>query len=117
MSDIHKSEYGQYQNTLYMESLEGRKPQFTSDWRRWEQEAKDYLPATSWSYIYGGAGISATLRDNVAAFDHWKILPRMLRGNTTRDTSVELFGKRYACPMLMAPVGVNDIVSPAQLKM
>lgn len=48
---------------------------------------------------------------NRAAFRKWSILPRMLQGNTHRDLSVELFGKKYPSPVLMAPVGVNKIVS------
>lgn len=36
-------------------------------------------------------------------------MPRMLQGNTHRDLSVELFGRKYPNPLLMAPVGVNKI--------
>lgn len=46
---------------------------------------------------------------NRAAFRKWSTMPRMLQGNTHRDLSVELFGRKYPNPLLMAPVGVNKI--------
>lgn len=50
---------------------------------------------------------------NRVAFRKWSIIPRMLQDNTIRDLSVELFGSKYPSPVLVAPVGVNKIVSQA----
>ena len=65
-----------------------------------------------WSYVAGGAGDEHTQRANVAAFDRWGLVPRMLAGAAERDLSVELFGTRLPTPLLLAPVGVIGIVRP-----
>lgn len=52
-----------------------------------------------------------TMDANRVAFRKWSIIPRMLQDNTIRDLSVELFGSKYPSPVLVAPVGVNKIVS------
>ena len=53
----------------------------------------------AFAYIAGGAGTGATMRANRAAFDRRRIVPRMLRDVSRRDTSVELFGRRLAAPV------------------
>ncbi len=39
----------------------------------------------------------------------WRIVPRMLRDVGERDTSVELFGRRFPNPFLLAPIGVLEL--------
>src|SRR5919199_5015937 len=46
---------------------------------------------------------------NRAAFERWRIVPRMLRDVSRRDTSVELFGRRLPAPILLAPIGVLEM--------
>src|SRR5690606_21169926 len=36
-------------------------------------------------------------------------VPRMLRDVSTRDLSIELFGRRYDSPLIAAPVGVLEL--------
>ena len=50
----------------------------------------------AFAYVATGAGHEETLRENRAAFGRWRIVPRMLRDVSERDTSVELFGRRHA---------------------
>jgi len=38
-----------------------------------------------------------------------RIVPRMLRDVSTRDTSIELFGSRFDSPVLTAPIGVLEL--------
>ena len=45
----------------------------------------------------------------IAAFARHRIVPRMLRGAERPDASVELFGRRLAAPLLLAPVGVLEL--------
>src|SRR5205823_8219496 len=59
-----------------------------------------------------GAGLERTIDANRAAFDRRRIVPRMLRDVSTRDTSVELFGRRLPSPFLLAPVGVLELAHP-----
>src|SRR5436309_1506096 len=51
-----------------------------------------------------------TFRANLAAFDKYRIVPRMLRDISQRDLSVALFGHKLPAPVLLAPVGVQGIV-------
>ena len=41
------------------------------------------------------------MRANRAAFERWRIVPRVLRDVSARDTSVELFGRRLPSPLLL----------------
>ena len=66
----------------------------------------------AYAYIAGGAGNESTMHDNSAAFEKWKIVPRMLRNVSERDTSVELFGQKISSPLLFSPVGVLEMVHP-----
>jgi len=49
------------------------------------------------------------MRANLDAFRNWRLRPRMLTGNVTRDLSVEVLGLRSPAPFLLAPVGVLSI--------
>jgi isopentenyl diphosphate isomerase/L-lactate dehydrogenase-like FMN-dependent dehydrogenase len=49
------------------------------------------------------------MRANRAAFDRWRIVPRMLRDVSERDTSVELLGRTLPAPFLVAPIGVLEM--------
>ena len=66
----------------------------------------------AWAYTAGGAGTGATMVANRNAFDRWKIVPRMLRDVSQRDLSVELFGARLPAPLLLAPIGVLELLHP-----
>ena len=67
------------------------------------------MSAEAFAYVAGGAGTGATMRANRAAFDRWRIVPRMLRDVGERDTSVELFGRTLPSPFLIAPIGVLEM--------
>src|SRR4029077_15698483 len=60
----------------------------------------------------GSASGERTARANLDAFDHWHIIPRMLRDVSHRDLSVELFGQRLPVPVLLGPIGVQNIIHP-----
>src|SRR5690348_11182342 len=71
-----------------------------------ERQAEEAMSAELWSYVAGGAGDERTQRANARAFEGWGLMPRMLASAGERDVSVELFGRRFATPLLLAPVGV-----------
>ncbi|MGH3563479.1 MAG: alpha-hydroxy-acid oxidizing protein, partial [Mycobacterium sp.] len=75
----------------------------------WEAKASAAMPASVWSFVAGGAGDERTQRANVAAFERWGLMPRMLVGATQRDLSVDLFGMTLPAPVFMAPIGVIGI--------
>ncbi len=59
--------------------------------------------------LLGGAADEITLGWNRTAFDSLAILPRVLRGGPGGHTRLTLFGKRYAHPILVAPVAYQKL--------
>jgi lactate 2-monooxygenase len=98
------------QRAVYLAGVSGIKPRVPADATKLESAAKRHMPRAAFAYIATGAGTEATVRENRAAFDRWKIVPRVLRDVSVRDTSVELFGRRLPSPFLLAPVGVLEMV-------
>ncbi|WP_344135996.1 lactate 2-monooxygenase [Saccharopolyspora halophila] len=101
--------YGDYQLEIYLNGLSGVVPDLPMEFQELERRAEQALPPSVWSYVRGGAGSERTQRANVEAFDGWGLLPRMFRGATDRDLSVEMFGMRFPSPVFMAPIGVLGI--------
>jgi isopentenyl diphosphate isomerase/L-lactate dehydrogenase-like FMN-dependent dehydrogenase len=94
------------QNAIYIAQQPPEWPVTAADWE-WAAEKK--LDSGAFGYIAGGAGAEHTMRANREAFDRWRIRPRMLTGNDTRDISVEVLGTRSPAPFFLAPVGVLSI--------
>jgi lactate 2-monooxygenase len=99
----------QRQTSIYLGGVSGRTPRVPVDPGRLEAKARRALSREAYAYIAAGAGGEATMRANRAAFDRWRIVPRMLRDVSERDTSVELFGRRLPGPFLTAPIGVLEL--------
>lgn len=77
-----------------------------------ERKAAQVLTPQAYDYIAGSASGERTARANLAAFDHWRIVPRMLRDVSQRGLSVELLGHTLPAPVLLGPVGVQSIIHP-----
>ena len=104
--------HGDWQFGIYLEGLTGQKPALPMDYATLEAAAEEAMSTEVWSYVAGGAGDEHTQRANVTAFTRWGLMPRMLAGAAERDLSVELFGQRFATPLMLAPVGVIGICEP-----
>jgi lactate 2-monooxygenase len=104
--------YGDYQNQIYGAGLQGVVPKLPVDFATLERRAQAAMPPQVLTYVQGGCGDETTQDRNASAFGHWGMVPRMMVDATTRDLSVELFGRRYPSPLFMAPVGVNGICTP-----
>lgn len=100
------------QNEIYQKGLFGQKPVQPICLDELEQKAKDVLKPEAYDYVAGGAGTGSTMRANLSAFEYWKIVPRMLRDVSQRDTSVEVLGVELPVPVMIAPVGVQSIIHP-----
>src|SRR5215472_11859217 len=100
------SNYGDWQFGIYLDGLAGKRPDLPMSFAELERQAERAMSAELWSYVAGGAGDGRTQRANVRAFEGWGLVPRMLAAAAERDLSVELFGRRLATPLLLAPVGV-----------
>jgi isopentenyl diphosphate isomerase/L-lactate dehydrogenase-like FMN-dependent dehydrogenase len=101
-----------YQSEIYLQGLAERVPPFTTDLSALEDVARQRLLAGAFGYVAGAAGAGATHRANLAAFDHWRIVPRMLTGATDRALRTTVLGTEMPAPLVLAPVGVQSIVHP-----
>jgi (S)-mandelate dehydrogenase len=70
------------------------------------------VPRFSFEYADTGAGDDVGVAHNWAAFDAVKVVPRYGVTNTLPPTEVELFGRRYAAPFGIAPMGGPSLVWP-----
>jgi (S)-mandelate dehydrogenase len=67
--------------------------------------AKRRLPRAIFDFFDGGAEDEVTLRENRAAFERVRLLPRVLVDVSKIETSVELLGKPSSLPLAIAPTG------------
>lgn len=100
------------QSEIYLAGVAGKTPTVPVDAGRLEAAAKEAMSSEAYAYVAGGAGSESTVRENRAAFERWRIVPRMLRDVSARDTSVELFGERLPAPVLLSPIGVLEMAHP-----
>ena len=71
-----------------------------------EMAARRHLPRPIFGYISGAAEDNRSLEANTAAFARYAFMPRVLVDVSQRNQSVQLFGKKYAAPFGIAPMGL-----------
>ncbi len=74
-----------FQNSIYLQGLGDVLPTLPTDLTKLEGLAERSLSAQAFGYVAGSAGSEATARANRAAFDRWRIVPRMLRDVAERN--------------------------------
>ncbi len=74
--------------------------------------SKEKLTQHAFDYLVGGADDLRTFNRNIEAFQHFQIRPRRLIDVREVDTSIELFGKKYASPIYLSPVGFQGLFHP-----
>ncbi|MDP9877406.1 isopentenyl diphosphate isomerase/L-lactate dehydrogenase-like FMN-dependent dehydrogenase [Variovorax boronicumulans] len=82
------------------------------DYRR---GARAVLPRFVHDYIEGSADDGHCMRRNAGDLSAIELTPRVLRvlrDTTQLDTSVEVFGRKWALPFGIAPTGLNGLVRP-----
>ncbi len=94
---------------VYIGGARGARPRVPVSVERLEQRAQDVMSAEAFAYVAGGAGTEETMRENRAAFERWRIVPRVLHDVSVRNTSVELFGTRLPSPFVLSPIGVLEM--------
>ena len=105
--------YAGFQNDVYLKGLFGEQPSQPFDWRAVQAAAEQVMTPGAVGYVSGGAGAEDTMRANREAFDHWRLVPRMLRGIAAeRDLTTTVLGTTSPAPVLLGPVGVLSIVHP-----
>jgi lactate 2-monooxygenase len=101
--------YGDYQNEIYLNGLQGVRPRVPVDFKSLEAKASAALPQNVLSYVQGGCGDEHTQDLNVAAFRRWGLMPRMMVDASRRDLSIDLFGMKLPTPLFMSPIGVISL--------
>lgn len=74
-----------------------------------EARARRRLPPSVFGYVSGGSEDQASLLANRTAFARWQFLPRPLVDVSRRSQAVHLFGRDYASPVGIAPMGVSGL--------
>lgn len=77
-----------------------------------EAAAEEKLDSGVAGYFFGGAGDELTLRENVDAWQGWRLRPRVLAGLEEWGTGVEVLGGEASMPVLVAPVAYQGLVDP-----
>ena len=77
-----------------------------------EERARAVLPQMSYDFYASGANDEITLRENRAAFERIKVLPRMLIDVSARDMSTTVLGEPVSMPILIAPMAVQCLGHP-----
>jgi L-lactate dehydrogenase (cytochrome) len=70
-----------------------------------EATARARLPKFLYGYISGGAETDAAVADNRRAFEEYGFVPRVLNDVSNREQTTNLFGKTYAAPFGIPPMG------------
>ncbi|MDZ7700977.1 MAG: alpha-hydroxy-acid oxidizing protein [Halobacteriales archaeon] len=91
-------------------TLAGQTPDIPPRYEALEAAAEAALSPEAHAYVAGSAGAESTADANRAAFDEWRLVPRPLRDVSSRDLSVELFGREWPAPVGLAPIGVQGLL-------
>jgi lactate 2-monooxygenase len=77
-----------------------------------EAAAEAKMSPEAFAYVAGSAGREGTAHANRAAFDRRRIVPRMLVDVGERSTATTLLGRDRPHPLLVAPIGVQELAHP-----
>lgn len=76
-----------------------------------EKAAKSRLPGPLYAYVSGAVEDEESIMANRAVFRNYAFKPDVLVDVSSIDTSVTLFGTRYATPVGVAPMGIAAMTS------
>lgn len=103
---------GDFQNEIYLQGMAGTTPALPKSPAGLEAAAVAVMSPQAVGYVVGSAGDESSHRANLAGFDRHRIVPRMMRGVVERDLSTTVLGTAMPAPVMLAPVGVLEIVHP-----
>ena len=102
--------FGDFQTGIYANGMfGGTTPDITTNLTQLEERAAEVLTPEALGYIVPSAGSGSTARANRAAFERWRIVPRMLRGSAQRDLTTTVLGTTLPAPVALAPIGVQTL--------
>ena len=97
------------QEAIYLAGFAGRPQPVPVSPDRLEAAALRKLGRNAAAYFAGSAGLERTAAANRAAFDRCRIVQRVMRDVSTRNLTVELFGRTLPLPILLGPIGVLEM--------
>lgn len=77
----------------------------------YERSARRRLPHFLFEYLDGGSYGEETLRANRSSLAEVSLRQRVLRDVSEVDSGVDLFGTRYALPIVLGPVGLAGMMA------
>jgi 4-hydroxymandelate oxidase len=77
-----------------------------------EAEARQIVGEMAYAYYSGGAGDERLLAENVAAWAHWQLHPRVLAGIADVNTTTTLLGSDVSSPVVIAPTAIQGLAHP-----
>jgi isopentenyl diphosphate isomerase/L-lactate dehydrogenase-like FMN-dependent dehydrogenase len=72
--------------------------------------ARRRAPRMVFDYVDGAAEAERSLRDSVESFDRVQFRPRVLRDVGAVSTTVDLFGRQIAMPLILGPTGFTRMM-------
>ncbi|MET0278164.1 MAG: alpha-hydroxy acid oxidase [Pseudorhodoplanes sp.] len=76
------------------------------------KRAERRIPSLGYETVAGGAGQNLAVRRNAAALDAIELVPRVGEDRGPVATDVTLFGRHYAAPIGVAPMGLQSVFWP-----
>ncbi|MCE4225279.1 alpha-hydroxy-acid oxidizing protein [Methylobacterium sp. C25] len=76
-----------------------------------ERHAKRRLPHMIFQYVAGGVETGTAMRRSAAAYSDYAFLPRAMVDTSARSCATELFGKIYAAPFGIGPLGGSAFIA------
>jgi L-lactate dehydrogenase (cytochrome) len=95
--------------------MESPAPYFSSHYPSVEhlrEQARRRMPGFAFDYLEGGCFSEVNLRRNTEEIRQVQLRPYYLRDYPGSDLSTELFGKTYAAPFGVAPIGLQGLMWP-----
>lgn len=110
---IHGDDAGRRrQSAIYVDGARGVRPRVPVAPAALEAAAARVLPPDAHAYLAGGAGQERTMAADRAGFAARRLVPRVLRDVSARDTTVTLFGRTLPAPVFTCPIGVLELAHP-----
>ena len=100
------------QRAIFTTGLSGKRSILPFQAQALRDLAQTKMSAHAWAYIDGGAGNEETIKSNSSAFSSISIRPWMMHPNESADLSSNLLGTHLPFPLLLAPIGVLDLICP-----
>jgi lactate 2-monooxygenase len=104
------ADFADYYREIYARGLGGETPAIPVPIAELERLAEEAMDERAANYVFAGAGGHGTMDANRAAFEHRRIVPRMLRDVARRNLSTTVLGTAMPAPLLLAPIGVQKVV-------